>query len=197
MAFGKPGRPPEDRLARQRAIYEAVAPMILARGVSQISMRDAAHASCLSVGGLYHYFPTKRAMVLFPFQPDEIERGCQDFWARFGHLAEHDQERYVTSFLEYLEYLIFDYYRPALHAALELGSSVVWTVLDRTLTVALDQFAADLQHLEPGIPAASLNELARTLRREVFAAMFDTTMSPDELRKVVLALIAGYSAVAA
>jgi hypothetical protein len=32
MTFGKPGRPPEDRLARQREIYEAVVPLICRDG---------------------------------------------------------------------------------------------------------------------------------------------------------------------
>ena len=62
MAFGKPGRPPEDRLARQREIYEAVIPLIYRDGARRLSMRDAASAACLSIGGLYHYFPNKREL---------------------------------------------------------------------------------------------------------------------------------------
>ena len=36
MAFGKPGRPPEDRLARQREIYEAVTPLIYRDGARRL-----------------------------------------------------------------------------------------------------------------------------------------------------------------
>ncbi|MBK9715090.1 MAG: TetR family transcriptional regulator [Kouleothrix sp.] len=32
--------------------------MIEREGVRRLSMRQAAAAACLSIGGLYHYFPT-------------------------------------------------------------------------------------------------------------------------------------------
>jgi AcrR family transcriptional regulator len=51
MAFGKPGRPPEDRLARQREIYEAVVPLIYRDGARRLSIREAARAAHMSVGG--------------------------------------------------------------------------------------------------------------------------------------------------
>src|SRR5436305_196848 len=51
--FGKPGRPPEDRLGRQYEIYQAVTPLLLAVGARRLSMRDAADAACMSIGGLY------------------------------------------------------------------------------------------------------------------------------------------------
>jgi len=79
MMFGKVGRPTEDRFARKLEIFEAVAPLILTVGARRLSMRQAAHAACLSVGGLYHYFPTKRELLLYTLQPDTLDRRCQDF----------------------------------------------------------------------------------------------------------------------
>ncbi|MBK9715083.1 MAG: helix-turn-helix transcriptional regulator [Kouleothrix sp.] len=73
MLFGKRGRPPEDRLARQREIYTAVAPLIEREGVRRLSMRQAAAAACLSIGGLYHYFPTKRELVLWTVSRSHLE----------------------------------------------------------------------------------------------------------------------------
>ena len=64
MSFGKPGRPREDRLLRQREIFGAVAPLVLERGARRVTMRDAARAAYLSVGALYHYFPTKRDLYV-------------------------------------------------------------------------------------------------------------------------------------
>ena len=78
MAFGKPGRPPEDRLLRQREIFAAIAPLIVERGVRGLTMRDAAKAAYVSVGALYHYFPTKRDLVLHPLKQEPLERFCHD-----------------------------------------------------------------------------------------------------------------------
>ena len=72
MTFGKRGRPLEDRLARQREIYTAVAPLILQKGAGELSMRQAARAASLSIGGLYYYFPTKRALVLHGLSPQAL-----------------------------------------------------------------------------------------------------------------------------
>jgi len=60
----KPGRPPEDRLKRQHEIFLAVAPLIERYGARRLTLRQAARAAHLSLGGLYHYFPTKRDLVL-------------------------------------------------------------------------------------------------------------------------------------
>ena len=74
MAFGKSGRPADDALLRQREIYQAVAPLILDSGARRLSMRMAARTACLSVGGLYHHFPTKRDLVLHGMQPVAVAR---------------------------------------------------------------------------------------------------------------------------
>ena len=59
----KRGRPPEDRFLRQCEIFEAVLPLLKRRGVRGLTMRDAAAAACMSVGGLNHYFPTKADLL--------------------------------------------------------------------------------------------------------------------------------------
>ena len=68
--FGKPGRPPEDRLERRREIWAAVSPLIEKAGARNLTMRQAAAVSFLSLGGLYHYFPDKRSLVLFGLDQD-------------------------------------------------------------------------------------------------------------------------------
>lgn len=79
MAFGKPGRPPEDRLARQTQIYQAVCPLLLQVGARRLRMQQAAKAACMSVGGVYHYFPSKQELVLHGLQPQGFQWRCQDF----------------------------------------------------------------------------------------------------------------------
>src|SRR5215213_7889163 len=120
MAFGKPGRPAEDQLARQREIYEAVSPLILNIGVRRLSMRVAARAACLSVGGLYHHFPTKHDLVLHGLEPAAIARYCQDFHSKFGHLVNSNPAGFLEAYLDFVTGSI-GFIRPAVHAALELG----------------------------------------------------------------------------
>src|SRR5947199_6465659 len=120
VAFGKPGRPPEDRLARQQEIYEAVAPLLLTVGWRRLSMHQAARAACLSIGGLYHYFPTKRDLVLYTLQPDVLEERCQDFHRKHSELAAQDPRRYFDRYVDFaLQGMRL--WQPAIQAALELG----------------------------------------------------------------------------
>lgn len=39
-------------------------------------MRQAAAAAHMSVGGIYHYFPSKRDLVLFVLSPEALQRLC-------------------------------------------------------------------------------------------------------------------------
>jgi DNA-binding transcriptional regulator YbjK len=87
---GKPGRPPEDRLKRQHEIYLAVAPLIERHGAKRLTMRQAARAAHLSLGGLYHYFPTKRDLVLHALKPEAVARVCAEFHGRHADLARTD-----------------------------------------------------------------------------------------------------------
>src|SRR3954453_18618975 len=148
MVFGKKGRPAEDRLARQYEIYTAVAPLILQDGARRLSMRRAAQAACLSVGGLYHYFPTKRDLVLHGLCAEAILRRCQDFHTQFGHLAYLDPHRYLDEGIVIaVEHVSFC--RPAIHAALELGTESFWEVIETLLTSTGREFEANLQRAVP------------------------------------------------
>ncbi len=100
MAFGKPGRPAEDRQLRQREIFLAVAPLLVERGVRGLTMRDAARAAHISVAGLYHYFPTKRDLVLHSLRPDAFKRMCGDFMKESGHLQTEAPGRFLRAFVE-------------------------------------------------------------------------------------------------
>ena len=87
---GKPGRPPEDRLKRQHEIFLAVAPLIERYGAKRLTMRQAARAAHLSLGGLYHYFPTKGDLVLHALKPEAVARLCAEFHGRHADLERTD-----------------------------------------------------------------------------------------------------------
>jgi AcrR family transcriptional regulator len=191
MTFGKKGRPPEDRLARQREIYQAVVPLIMEHGARRLSMREAAQAACLSIGGLYHYFPTKRELVLHGLRPEAILRRCQDFHDQFEPLAEADPQQYFAEGID----LIVDHVgfcRPALHAALELGSESFWEVIDTLLTGTEAAFEANLRRLVPAVSDLEVQRWGRSIRRALCAALLDKRISPDELRDELRILVDGY-----
>ena len=192
MAFGKRGRPPEDRLLRQREIYHAVAPLILRDGARALSMRQAAHAACLSVGGLYHYFPTKRDLVLHGLCPAALLRVCQDFHARYGHLAVVDPQRYLEAGIEVIVEHV-SLCRPAIHAALELGTESFWGVIDTLLTNSALDFEAHLRRLFPEVGEPDLQRWGRAIRRAICAALLDKSAAPEELRDELRLLVDGYA----
>ncbi len=189
MSFGKPGRRPEDRLARQRAIYERVAPLVLDRGPRAISMRNAAQAAHMSVGGLYHYFPTKRDLVRHALQPEAFARLCDDFEAEWQSRRQSDPDACLAAFLDHFVAQVV-FVRPSLHAALELGSDTFWDAIDAGITAGLDEFSEFLRDVVPDVDDQTLLTLARSLRRAFFAAVLDKHASADALRDELRALVA-------
>lgn len=185
---GKRGRPPEDRLARQREIYERVAPLVLDLGPRGLTMREAARAACLSLGGLHHYFPTKRALVLHGLEPEAFGRMCADFRSEAGSVAESDPSAYLAAFVDYSVSQI-SFVRPALHAALELGTDTFWDALESGINAGLDGFATFLRHIVPSAEEREIRRLARQFRGSFFAALLDRTMSADETRAALWELL--------
>lgn len=191
MAFGKMGRPPEDRLARQRGIYNAVAPLILQVGARRLSMRQAARAACLSIGGLYHYFPTKRDLVLHGLCPEALLRHCQDFHSQFGHLTSLNPQQYMDEGINVVVKEVA-FCRPAIHAALELGAGSFWEVIEMLLTSTALEFEERLQQLFPEVSEQELHQWGRAIRRSICAALLDKSVTPDELRGELQLLVTGY-----
>jgi AcrR family transcriptional regulator len=193
MAFGKPGRPLEDRLARQREIYLAVSPLILENGARGLSMHAASRAACMSIGGLYHYFPTKRDLVLHGLQADAIARYCYDFHNQVGNLAETDPPRFMEAYLGFLTGAI-QFIRPAIQAALESGIDTLEEVLAPSLTAANEEFAVIFQRVFPQATEEEASQAARAVHRTIIAALFDRNTTADEFREQIAVLINGYLA---
>lgn len=194
MAFGKPGRPPEDRLARQAEICIAVGPLILTHGAGRLSMREAAHAACLSIGGLYHYFPTKRELALHPLRPEALLRTCQDFHAASGHLAASDPAAYLQAYLDFLARTA-TFLQPAVWAALELGAddSHDHLALGFQMPAIQEEFLGLLGRALPDAGERDLPGLANGVRRVVLGAMLDKRMTAATLRTELAALLAGHT----
>jgi AcrR family transcriptional regulator len=190
---GKPGRPPEDRLGRQHEIFLAVAPLIERYGARRLTMRQAARAAHLSLGGLYHYFPTKRDLVLHALKPEAVARVCAEFHGRHADLERTDPHRYVQADVDYMARQCF-FIRPAFQAALELDAEVAWDHIQASIEGGLESCTRPLGYALPQCSPDEIRRLGRSVRRTFFSALIDRTVTPEELRHELLSLIQGWPA---
>jgi AcrR family transcriptional regulator len=191
MERRRPGRPQEDRYARRVEIYRAVAPLLEAQGIGGLSMRAAARAACMSVGGLYHYFPTKRALALFPLDPSVMARACAEFHASHRELEASDPSGYLAAFLDnVLGNMLLA--RPAIRAAAALGEGTLEGIIALAMQRTSGELAASLRSVVPEADDAQLESTGRALRRTMVAAMLDPTIGMDELRRDVRAVLEGH-----
>jgi AcrR family transcriptional regulator len=191
---GKPGRPPEDRLRRQHEIFMAVAPLLERYGAKQLTMRQAARAAHLSLGGLYHYFPTKRDLVLHALKPEALDRVCAEFSAQYGHVRRTDPLRYLVADVDYMAPRQCFFIRPAFQAALELGAEDAWHHIEAGIDGRLKSCATPLRQVLPGCTDDEIRSLGRSLRRTFFSALIDRSVAPEEMRVELLSLIRGWPA---
>src|SRR5262245_66556555 len=61
---GRPRGTTQQGLATRQHLYETAIQLIAMRGYEATTLRDVAHSAGVSVGLLYKYFPSKRAVVL-------------------------------------------------------------------------------------------------------------------------------------
>lgn len=186
--FGKPGRPREDPFLRRREIHTAVAPFIERGGPKSITMRQAAAMSHMSVGGIYHYFRSKRELVLFGVSPEAFRRSCEDFHRRHGDLGQSDPERLLAEGLDSAVGMV-SFARPAVVASLALGAATALEAIEAAMAVTLDEFVALLRAVRSEITDAELDALQRAVRRVLLGAMLNRNASPsavhEELRAIV------------
>jgi AcrR family transcriptional regulator len=190
---GKSGRPPEDRLLRQREIYQAIAPLLLSAGARRLTLRQAAQAACISLGGLAYYFPTKQDLVLHGVQPAAAARLCLDFHAVHGWRKQIEPRRFLELWAEFaVDWIAF--VRPSVQAALELGHETFRQVLEQGINAGQNDAAETLDLLVPTSDPAGMQVLARRLQRSLFAACIDQSLPLDEVREEVLAALDEYRA---
>jgi len=188
--FGKPGRPPEDRLQRRREIWGAVSPLIEKFGSRNLTMRQAAAVSFLSLGGLYHYFPDKRSLVLFGLDQEAHERVCMEFRDTYGHLQGSDPQAAAESFVQFFGERV-SFVRPSIYAALELGAEDFMSRLEANINIGLDAFMQVLRLAVPDAEGRDLRLLGRTMRRLVFAGLMDRSVTRSEIEEELRAVISG------
>ena len=156
-------------------------------------MPQAARAAHLSHGGLYHYFPTKRDLVLHALKPEAVARLCADFHGRHADLERSDPGRYVQADVDHMARQCF-FLRPAFQAALELDAEVAWDHIQASIEGGLESRTRPLAYALPECTPEEIRRLGRSVRRTFFSAFVDRTVTPDEMRHELLSLIHGWPA---
>jgi AcrR family transcriptional regulator len=187
--FGKLGRPPEDRAERRREIWSVVAPLIEKQGARKLTMRQAAAAAFMSLGGLYHYFPNKRALVLFGLDPEALERICADFIARKE--AHLDPDEAAEIFVHAVVDVTF-VKRAAMMAALDLGTEESKARLEDHINLGVvEAFIPTLRLAMPGAGDSDLRAVGKAMRQLSFASAMDKSMNREQFEQELQALIHG------
>jgi AcrR family transcriptional regulator len=188
--FGKPGRPPEDRIERRREIWAAVSPLIEKSGARSLTMREAAAVSYLSLGGLYHYFPDKRSLVLFGLDQEAHERVCEEFKERHGHLKDSDPQAAADAFIHFFGDRV-SFVRPAVLAALEFGAEDFMSRIEANISIGLSGFAEVLRVALPHAEDRDLRLVARSVRRLILAGLVDRSVTQSEIEAEIRAVVSG------
>lgn len=191
MGFGKPGRPPEDRLARQQEIFGAIRPLLVPGRSRELTMATAAKRAHLSVGGLYHYFPSKRSLVLFGIDPTNLQRVCADFRREHQDLAHSDPRALLTASLDTLAWAGIHFIQPSTLAAMELDLHIFRTAMDEVLSTELIGLIETVQLAHPHLTDPQASELNRSLRRVCTLAFVDPAMTERQLRHQLQATLDG------
>lgn len=191
MTFGKPGRPPEDRLARQREIYQAVAPLILSEGARKLTMRNAAHAAFLSVGGLYHYFSTKRDLVLHGLSVEARRRLHNDGRSALLRRSPRDRAAYLDAYVEHT-LTMWEFVHPSVQAALELGHDEFQRRLDAGFAASTAEFAEMLRPVVADLDDERMVELVLAIQRLALGTVIDRRFDRDAARAALLVTLERY-----
>lgn len=153
-------------------------------------MREAASAACLSIGGLYHYFPRKRELLLYGLNPEAQSFVCRSFGERNAALRVSSPRRYLDAFVDHQVEMAF-FVRPSVRAALDMDLPTISRAVERTVSYASGEFAALFAEFVPTAGEGDLERLARAVRRTTLGALLDPSLTTTELRRTLRAIIEG------
>src|SRR5713101_3107860 len=124
------GRPAEDAVARRAEIYRRVRPLLEEFGFREVTVKQLARACHMSPAALYHWFPTKRDLVLYPLSPPDRNGRCELLRRRLA--GETDPLRCLRAWIDFvLEE------REGVILALRLAPEAVGMSLDETAAFVL------------------------------------------------------------
>lgn len=191
MAFEKPGRPANNPAEERLRIYASALPVIRTQG-ARARMSALAEASHMSVGGLYHYFDTKRSLLLHGLNPEALALACDTFHKAMWEATRESPEAVISAYVD-KSVLMFRLIQPAASAALEMGVDEIRGQLDNALRQDADGLIQALATVAPDLSEQPRAELATAIRRTLLALSLDAkNATEDDVRRQLTALLHGF-----
>jgi AcrR family transcriptional regulator len=190
VAIRETGRraPASDAAARRRELSALAAPLFARLGYREVTLKELATACNLSPASLYHYFPSKLDLALYPFTVEG--QGCDEFEARAR--LEPDPLATIRSWLEaaiaamptmeLAKRLAIEAERPDVTGAAWRSAVTRW----RRILGTLAQTAA------PHLGDERVGELAEGLMSVISGGPGRVRPDPEAIRAQVVALLRGY-----
>jgi AcrR family transcriptional regulator len=137
---------------------------------------------------MYHYFPSKRDLVLFVLSPDALQRLCQKPDQLLPPPQQAGSHAHLATFLEGLVRGV-PLLRPAVLAAIELGAGPALDFAEATMTVSVPEFVRAVRAVRPDIGEAEAYTIDRAVRHTTLGAMLDRSVTPSELRNELYSIV--------
>ncbi|HEY6057241.1 MAG TPA: TetR/AcrR family transcriptional regulator [Candidatus Limnocylindrales bacterium] len=177
-----------ERTARRRELYVLAAPIFRSEGYRGSTLKALAAACGLSIPALYRYFPSKRAIALYPLVVlyPELHGTSPD-------ISSGDPRAYLGGWID-AAVSEMPYYTLALRLAREVG-------LDRSEQSRMEANLASHIDIVASLVRSAGSRLDEATSREVASAMISIVtgsvltgidIEPRSLRRRLLALLRGY-----
>lgn len=182
-------RTSEARINRRWEIWRSAAPLFEREGYRGASIEQLAHASALSPAGLYHYFPGKAAIALFPLS--HANGLCRRWHAVAAALPEDPFVRLHALIGFAVDFA--DPWRLALDLAGQMSADPPTAgAAARLLAEARRDFAEIAASVDPTITSTDVGDLY-----EAFVGILVTDLpgfdrSPDSLRRRLTDAVRGW-----
>ena len=180
-------------LARRWEIWHASAPLFERHGFRGVTIDQLAHANAMSPAGLYHYFPNKQAIALFPLA--HANGLCRNWDGLVAELPPDPLPR-LRAMVDFAADNA-EAWRLALGLVAEMSRTpTLERYAGRLLKEAREDFATIALSVDPGLPGQRVADLY-----EAFSAIVVTTMpghdrSTDALRRRLTDAVRGWLAAA-
>jgi AcrR family transcriptional regulator len=169
--------PAIDGAARRRELFALAAPLFGRLGYREVTLKELATACHLSPASLYHYFPSKLDLALYPFTVEG--QGCDEFEAH----ARREPDPLVT-IRSWLDAALAA--MPTMELAKRLAAWRSGVARWRRILGTLAQQAA------PQLSDARVGELAEALMSVISGGPGRVRPDPETVRAQVVTLLRGY-----
>lgn len=180
--------PATDGAARRRELFAIAAPLFARLGYREVTLKELAEACHLSPASLYHYFPSKLDLALYPFTVEG--QGCDEFEAR----ARLEPDPLVT-IRNWLETAIagIPQFELAQRIAMEAERPDVTGAAWRSAVARWRRILGTLaQQAAPQLGDEQVGSLAEALLSVLAGGPGRVRPDPETIRAQVVAVLRGY-----